>query len=105
MTEVRHSPGPWHLAGPNNPDDEAIGIESADGWTVADVFGDAPDLAPHMTANARLIKAAPKMLTALDEAFNALAFCATPGGGCDDAQALAEAKKTIRAAIEEATGQ
>jgi hypothetical protein len=45
-----------------------------------------------------------ELLAALDETYQALAFCAVPGGGCDDAQIVREARKIGLAVITRARG-
>ena len=102
-SQVRPTPGPWslkfreymfadglHFEGVVGPDGQQIRVE---GMTLSS--GDVP------RANARLIAAAPELLTALQKLFEAGMERALMGDGKDD---QIEAIAKSRAAIARATG-
>lgn len=58
----KFTPGPWNVRGhPNCPHAGKAVAVASDKWNVADVYGDADELADQMEPNARLIAAAPEM--------------------------------------------
>jgi len=67
MSAGTHTPGPWRVG----PVDDTV-VTDADGKEVAAIDGDynSPDEWPRMEANARLIAAAPEMLSALKRLVN-----------------------------------
>ena len=98
-----HTPSPWHL----HKSESDFLIVYSDGENrshVAKLF-DSTLCEEHgsLAANARLIAAAPDLLSALESAYNAIAWD-IPGGNLsdDDEEALLD---TIRATIEKAKGE
>ena len=74
MSEIKHSPGPWMLR--TTPTSAGLcHIVSAADWRIAFIYGDlirkgvddALPKAQELTANARLIAAAPDLLEALHQ--------------------------------------
>ncbi len=92
-----HTPGPWTISGTHH----SIGIAPDDGKSdgLASVFG----CGPQAEANARLIAAAPELLSALEAAYNAIAWD-IPGGNLSDQEedALLD---VIREALRKAKGE
>lgn len=104
-TETLHTPGPWE---PDIRLAQAIVVDSK-GSAVADIarheFSDTEQSYSDecITANAHLIAAAPDLLSALQQAYNAIAWD-IPGGGLSD-QEEEELLDTLRAAIAKAEGR
>lgn len=78
----QHTSGPWAITDRPDPDraePEFFNIESGtendDGWIVARVWADAPELSLRADANARLIAAAPDLLEALDRLTGEVRAC------------------------------
>lgn len=73
---MKHTKGPWHITEPNAINGKRfICTEPADGvfYTIAITMGDAAWSHINDAANARLIAAAPDLLSALQRAANLLA--------------------------------
>lgn len=98
-TETLHTPGPWLAV----VTDTTCGGEPAI-WEITDKHGGviAEDIS-HNPSNAALIAAAPDLLSALQQAYNAIAWD-IPGGGLSD-QEEEELLDTLRAAIAKAEGR
>ena len=81
MIEVKHTPGPWSIDGPNRFGCPRITAPYKPTCTylIAEASPDCPDDAT-MQANARLIAAAPDLLAAC-EALLRFAESVRPGGG------------------------
>lgn len=102
MSEVKHTPGPWHLV--NGTQIRSAKHQIAKVWMMRGSEG---------VANARLIAAAPDLLEALQESLAALEYVVEQAGGpgceheggvvcfCKENTAIGAA----RAAIAKATGQ
>ncbi len=68
MSEIKHSPGPWKLVGPDRDDPHRVHVSSSGNWyrfasVVVRMIGEVKD-EPIGLANARLIAAAPDLLAA-----------------------------------------
>jgi hypothetical protein len=97
--EPLHTPGPWFAV----VTDTTCGGEPAI-WEITDQHGGviAEDIS-HNPANASLISAAPELLSALQLAYNAIAWD-IPGGSLSDEEEEA-LLDTLRAAIAKAEGR
>lgn len=111
----KHTPGPW-VVGP--VDDTVVTHLGADGVRreVAQIDGDynEPDLWPVMEANARLIAAAPDLLSALHLVCemierpperNCSCHISPPCGDCVAYEGAREAFDAVDRAISKATGE
>lgn len=108
---IDHAKAPWRVG----PVDDTVVID-ADGNEVASIDGDynEPDLWPVMEANARLIAAAPDLMSALCEMLemtdepperNCSCHINPPCGDCVDNSGLRSARKMARAALAKAEGR
>lgn len=91
--KTQHTPGPWRKSNANP------WIYGGNGEYIALVESQGKEAD---SANARLIAAAPDLLSVLQQAYNAMAWD-IPGGGLSD-QEEEELLETIRAAIAKAEG-
>lgn len=73
--ETKHTKGEWKLFYPTENDPNAFTIGDADGFCLASVYGADGNVGEinEAEANAKLIAAAPKMLTALQKVADKLA--------------------------------
>lgn len=107
-----HTPGPWSQSRREQPDGMFITqVYDADGGTIADLAWHAVKIgdgvATDHDANARLIAAAPDMLTALKMLDEVLDFSDQDGGFqmIEDVSVLVPAMKEALAAIAKAEGR
>lgn len=101
---MSHTPKPWFPDGMGNLGPHAIAITAGkqiDGpefqreELIAEVYGEADD------PNVKLITAAPDMLEALEDVWNAGVFeccCGAPGGACDGTCTYTRVKLAIKKA-------
>ena len=98
---AQHTPGPWRVS----LTDDTVVVD-ATGHEVAAIDGDYndPDTWPLMEANARVIAAAPDLLSALRCA-KALLDNINEFGACNSPEIYDAADTAVRAAIAKAEGQ
>lgn len=80
MSNARHTPGPWKVAGPFDVKGggRCLSIEAPNGLTVATVgFNEGDDLEA-CRADARLLAAGPALLATLEDVLRSAAHVATP---------------------------
>lgn len=91
--EPLHTPGPWAKEGATVCQAETL-------QTICKTLGKNEEI---QSANARLISAAPELLSALQQAYNAIAWD-IPGGNLSDEEEE-ELLDTLRSAIAKAEGR
>jgi hypothetical protein len=101
MTTTNHTPGPWALL--DRAENSRTLTHITNGAHIVCTLGTTrTDGSPNHSANANLLASAPDLLSALQEAYNAIAWD-IPGGNLSDADSEA-LLDTIRAAIAKAEG-
>lgn len=101
MKTTNHTPGPWALL--DREENSRTLTHITNGAHIVCTLGTTrTDGSPNHSANAHLIASAPDLLSALHEAYNAIAWD-IPGGNLSDADSEA-LLDTIRAAIAKAEG-
>jgi enoyl reductase-like protein len=95
-----HTPGPWWVEKPDDPAEDKRQISDGFGNT-ATVHGDAETA----TDNANLIAAAPELLAALKDAYDALDYAQAQVDSDDDRWHLTRCRRKIKPVIDKAEGR
>lgn len=99
--ETKHTPGPWKLS--ESASRVILGKSEHSGLMGVCVMQNAQS--EHYDANARLIAAAPDMLTALEELFKHCAMIHKYGGEASNVREADRAQQLALAAIAKARGK
>jgi hypothetical protein len=94
--KTTHTPGPWQILFNHIASESGRKIATIENRTLGEGFAESYE-------NAFLISSAPDLLSALEEAYNAIAWL-IPGGNLSDQEEEA-LLDTIRAAIAKAKGE